>query len=139
MHKLTFKNYHKQKYTLLRKICSGNTQWTTTHNSHKFRQMSGKTPMWGNPTREREILLLCFRKIQNSSKPTFPTQENTSQHQICPTEICLIFCAKIIPLYSLFHTSFSMPYSMSQLKEKNHTLSPKNHTAHCQRQSFDTM
>jgi hypothetical protein len=54
------------------------------HNTQKFRQMPRKTSMWGNPTREREreILLLCFRKVQNSNKPTFPAKENTSQHQI---------------------------------------------------------
>jgi hypothetical protein len=54
MHKTTFRNYHKQKYTLLRKIAVEITQWTTTHNTQKFRQMLGKTPIWGNPTRERE-------------------------------------------------------------------------------------
>jgi hypothetical protein len=58
--------------------------------------------MWGNPTREREILLLCFRKVQNSSKSTFPAKENTSQHQICPTEICLVFHAKTVLLSGLF-------------------------------------
>jgi hypothetical protein len=57
----------------------------------------------GKPNeREREILLLCFRKVQNSSKSTFPAKENTSQHQICPIEICLVFRAKTVPLSGLF-------------------------------------
>jgi hypothetical protein len=65
--------------------------------------------MWGNPTREREILLLCFRKVQNNNKSTFPAKENTSQHQICPTEICFVFYAKTAPLSGFFHTSFFVP------------------------------
>jgi hypothetical protein len=76
--------------------------------------MPGKTPMWGNPTRERERererdLLFSFRKVHISSKTTFPAKENTSQHQICPKEICLIFRAKIVPLSCLFRTSFFVP------------------------------
>jgi hypothetical protein len=65
--------------------------------------------MWGNPTREREILLLCFRKVHINSKITFPAKDNTSQHQICPIEICLFFHAKTISLYSLLRTSFFVP------------------------------
>jgi hypothetical protein len=57
--------------------------------------MPGKTPMWGNPMRERERdLLFSFRKVHISNKTTFPAKENTSQHQIYPIEICLIFHAK---------------------------------------------
>jgi hypothetical protein len=64
----------------------------------------------GKPNeREREILLFSYKKVQNSSKTTFPAKENTSHHQICPTEICLVFGAKIVLLYSLLHTSFSVP------------------------------
>jgi hypothetical protein len=63
---------------LLRKIAVEIIQWTTTHNTQKFRQKPGKTPMWGNPMREREILLFNFRKVQKSNKYIFPTKENTS-------------------------------------------------------------
>jgi hypothetical protein len=63
--------------------------------------MPGKTPMWGNPTREREreILLFSFRKVHNSSKITFPAKRNHLQHPNCPTKICLDFCAKSVLLY----------------------------------------
>jgi hypothetical protein len=72
--------------------------------------------MWGNPTREREreILLLCFRKLQNNNKSTFPAKENTSQHQICPTEICLVFHAKNVLLYGLLLPHFPCPQSSIQ-------------------------
>ena len=64
----------------------------------------------GKPNeREREILLLCFRKVQNNNKSTFPAKENTSQHQIYHTEICLVFCKKTVLLYGLPNTLFSMP------------------------------
>jgi hypothetical protein len=52
-----FINFHKQKYTLLSKICSGNTQWTATHNTQKFRRNLGKCqgkPQCGETQRERE-------------------------------------------------------------------------------------
>jgi hypothetical protein len=68
MHKLTFRNFHKQKYTLLSKIAAEITQWTTTHNTQKFRQMPGKTPMWGNPTREREIYYSASGKHISATK-----------------------------------------------------------------------
>jgi hypothetical protein len=68
MHKPTFRNYHKQKYTLLSKIAAEITQWTTTHNTQKFRQMPGKTPMWGNPTREREIYYSASGKYISAAK-----------------------------------------------------------------------
>jgi hypothetical protein len=60
--------------------------------------MPGKTPMWGNPMREREreILLFSFRKVHISSNYTISSQEkNTSQHQNCP-KICLDFRAQKI-------------------------------------------
>jgi hypothetical protein len=62
--------------------------------------------------REREILLLCFRKVQNNNKSTFPAKENTSQHQICPTEICLVFHAKTVLLYDLLLPRFPCPQSV---------------------------
>jgi hypothetical protein len=70
--------------------------------------------MWGNKTREREreILLICFRKVQKRSKSTFPTKENTSQHQICPTEIYLVFHAKTVALSSLLLPRFPCPQSV---------------------------
>jgi hypothetical protein len=47
--------------------------------------MVGKTPMWGNPTRERERererLLFSFRKVQYNNKITFLAKRNTSQPQ----------------------------------------------------------
>jgi hypothetical protein len=42
---------------MLSKIAAEITQRTTTHKTQKFRQMPGKTPMWGNPTRERDIII----------------------------------------------------------------------------------
>jgi hypothetical protein len=68
MHKYTFINFHKQKYTLLSNIAAKKTQWTTTHNTHKFRQMTGKTPMWGNPMREREIYYSSLGKYISTTK-----------------------------------------------------------------------
>jgi hypothetical protein len=68
MHKLTFRNFHKQKYTLLSKITAKITQWTTTHNIQKFRQMPGKTPMWGNPMRDIEIYYSTSRKYISTAK-----------------------------------------------------------------------
>jgi hypothetical protein len=63
----------------------------------------------GKPNERERDLLFSFRKVHISSKTTFPAKENTSQHQICPTEICLVFHAKIVLLSCLFRTSFSMP------------------------------
>jgi hypothetical protein len=63
----------------------------------------------GKPNERERDLLFSFRKVHISSKTTFPAKENTSQHQICPTEICLVFRAKIVPLSCLFRTSFSVP------------------------------
>jgi hypothetical protein len=41
--------------------------------------------MWGNPMREREILLFSFRKVHISNNYTISSQEkNTSQHLNCP-------------------------------------------------------
>jgi hypothetical protein len=62
----------------------------------------------GKPNERERDLLFSVRKVHISSKTTFPAKENTSQHQICPTEICLVFRAKTIPLSSLFRTSFSV-------------------------------
>jgi hypothetical protein len=63
----------------------------------------------GKPNERERDLLFSFRKVHISSKITFPAKENTSQHQICPTEICLVFHAKTVLLYGLLRTSFSMP------------------------------
>jgi hypothetical protein len=63
----------------------------------------------GKPNERERDLLFSFRKVHISSKITFPAKENTSQHQICPTEICLIFRAKTVLLYGLLRTSFFMP------------------------------
>jgi hypothetical protein len=71
--------------------------------------MRGKTPRWGNPTREREILLFSFRKVQNNNKYTFPAKENTSQHQNSPTKFCLDFRAKFVLLYDFLCTSIFVP------------------------------
>jgi hypothetical protein len=70
-----------------------------------------ENPNVGKPNeRERDKdLLFIFRKVHISNKTTFLAKENTSQHQICPTEICLIFRAKTILLSCLFRTSFFMP------------------------------
>ena len=68
-------------------------------------------PQYGETQRERERerLLLCFRKVQNNNKCKFIAKENTSQHQICPTEIYLVFHVKTVLLCSLLHTSFFVP------------------------------
>jgi hypothetical protein len=104
MHKPTFRNYHKQKYTLLSKIAAEITQWTATHNTQKFRQIP-----WKTPTREREKYYSASRKVHYSSKTTFPTKRNTSQRQNCPTEIYLIFRTKTVLVYSLLRTSIFVP------------------------------
>jgi hypothetical protein len=63
--------------------------------------------MWGNPMRERERFII---QLQES---TYQQQNNISSQgkylTICPTEICLVFHAKTVPLSCLFHTSFSVP------------------------------
>jgi hypothetical protein len=76
--------------------------------------------MWGNPTREIEIYYSSFRKVQYSSKYTFPAKGNTSQPQktvpkILPWKMCpslyslLKICAsKSMPnrvLYGLHSTA----------------------------------
>jgi hypothetical protein len=63
----------------------------------------------GKPNERERDLLFSFRKVHISNKTTFPAKENTSQHQICPTEICLVFHAKIVPLSCLFRSSFFVP------------------------------
>jgi hypothetical protein len=47
--------------------------------------MLGKTPMWGNPMREREILLFCFKKVQNNINNTFQPKEIPLTAQKLPT------------------------------------------------------
>jgi hypothetical protein len=88
--------------------------------------------MWGNPMRERESLLLCSRKVQNKNKITFPSKENTSQHQNCPTKICIVFCAKTVLLSSLFYLIFCAHiqlYRLFRMAQKQRTkklIPPKN-------------
>ena len=57
-----------RKVHISSKITMEITQWTTTHNTQKFRQMLGKTPMWGNPTREREIYYSASGKYISEAK-----------------------------------------------------------------------
>jgi hypothetical protein len=113
MQKPTFRNFHKQKYTLLSKNMQRKN--TVDNNPITLRNLGkcqGK-PQCGETQRERERdLLLCFRKVQNNNKSTFPAKENTSQHQICPTEICLVFHAKTVLLYDLLLPRFPCPQSV---------------------------
>jgi hypothetical protein len=71
--------------------------------------MPGKIPMWGNPTREREILLFSFRKVQYSNKITFPCQR--VPQKLCPPSCC---------------TDCTDPYSTAQHKKIEHHLHRKN-------------
>ena len=68
--------------------------------------MPGKTPMWGNPTRERErerereILLFNFTKIHISNKLTISIQEKIPHGtKIVPCNFFLEICAKSVQLY----------------------------------------
>jgi hypothetical protein len=63
--------------------------------------MPGKTPMWGNPEREREIyLLFSFRKVHISNNNTISSQEkNHLQHPKCPKNFYLEIRAKSVLLY----------------------------------------
>ena len=97
--KPTFRNYHKQKYTLLSKIATKITQWTTTtHKTHKFRQMPGKTPMWGNPTREREreIYYSTSGKYISAAAIQFPAREKYLTAPKTVPKFCLDFRAQKI-------------------------------------------
>jgi hypothetical protein len=62
--------------------------------------------MWGNPMREREILLFSFRKVQYNSKITFPAKRNTSQPQKkSPKMFCL-------GKYAQVHTAVRPPLNL---------------------------
>jgi hypothetical protein len=98
-------------------------------------------PQCGETQQERERdLLFSFRKVHISNKTIFLAKENTSQHQICPTEICLIFHAKIIPLSYLFHTSFSMATvccTDCSVWPKNSHRKSENHLENCAKNHLD--
>jgi hypothetical protein len=105
--------------------------------------MPGKTPMWGNPMRERD-LLFSFRKVHNSSNNTFPAKRKTTyccmahpeilHLEICvnsllyrlfgaaqqqqkqpqkPCLACLDFCSLFLLLYGLYG---SVQYDLQQQK-----------------------
>jgi hypothetical protein len=53
------------------------------NNSQKFRQIPGKTPIWGNPTREREIFIILQESTKHqqthiSSQGKYLTAQNLS-------------------------------------------------------------
>jgi hypothetical protein len=88
----------------------------------------------GKPNEKEKDLLFSFRKVHINSKITFPAKENTSQHQICPTEISLVFHAKIVLLYDLLCTSFSMLkvsctdcFARPKKNHKKSKIHPENH------------
>jgi hypothetical protein len=115
MHKPTFRNFHKQKYTLLSKIAAEITQWTTTHNTQKFRQMPRKTPMWGNPTRERERERERERDYSSSGKYKTTTHTHFQPRKIphstktVPPNSASFFVPNSVLLYDLFCTSIFVP------------------------------
>jgi hypothetical protein len=96
--------------------------------------MPGETPMWGNPMRERErerereILLFSFRKVQNSSKYTFPAKENASQHQNSPTKFCLVFHAKSVLF--LENSANSLLYGLFRMAQ-NRKVCLEKHVQNC--------
>jgi hypothetical protein len=64
--------------------------------------------MWGNPTRERDIIIQLQestkqQQIHISSQGKYLTTPKQSQ------KLCLEKCAKFVLLYSLLRTSFSVP------------------------------
>jgi hypothetical protein len=62
--------------------------------------MLRKTPMWGNPMRERDILLFDFRKIYISSKITISSKRNPLiAHYKQSQKLCLVIRAKSVLLY----------------------------------------
>jgi hypothetical protein len=67
--------------------------------------MPGKTPMWGNPMRERERerdLLFSFRKVHiSNNKYNFQQEKSTYNTLKQPPKFCLEKCAKSVLLYDL--------------------------------------
>jgi hypothetical protein len=52
----------------------------STRKTQKFRQMPGKTPMWGNPMREREIYYSASGKYISAATIHIPAREIHLQH-----------------------------------------------------------
>jgi hypothetical protein len=78
--------------------------------------MPGKTPMWGNPTREREIYYSAFRKVQYNNKYTFPAKENTSQPQKnSPKNYALENVPKSVQLYGLLQICASKKHAQQSV------------------------
>jgi hypothetical protein len=62
--------------------------------------MPGKTPMWGNPMREREILLFSFRKVHNNNNNTFPAKRKTTYNtKTVPHKSALKIMPQSVQLY----------------------------------------
>jgi len=71
MQKLKFRNFHKQKYTLLsKKYATEKHSGQQPNTTQKLRQMPGKTPMWGNPMRERSYYY-ASGKYKTAANPHF--------------------------------------------------------------------
>jgi hypothetical protein len=142
--KPTFINYHKEKYTLLRKIVLEIIQWTTTYNTQKFRQMPEKTLMCGNPTRERQrerersiiqLQEITYQQQNNiSSQGKYLTTSNLP-HKNMPRFSCqncfvvrhlsyLVFHAHS-ELYGLFHTAQQQPQKIMKSTSKTMPEMPR--------------
>jgi hypothetical protein len=75
-----------------------NEQHSSNHEKiKKLRQMTGKTPKWGNPMRERDSI--SFRKDLSLTTIHFLAKKDNLQHKIVPPQNCLEIVPQSVQLY----------------------------------------